>query len=120
MVDDEDWVAFVMRRYFETRGFRLDFAEELEQARALLLANDYAAVISDLRLSGAHGAEGLDLVSFARERCPGTRTVLLTAYGSPALREEAARRGADLVLEKPLALPEIERILTAFLEESPS
>ncbi len=118
LVDDDDAIAFAMRRYFSLRGFEVDCAFELEEALSMISMQRYAAVLADLRLTGVDGAEGLELVSRLRTLAPGTKAVLLTAYGSPELDDEAARRGAHAVVRKPAPLPVLERLLRNLLGEA--
>jgi ActR/RegA family two-component response regulator len=117
IVDDEEAIVFSMKRYFTAREFQVDCARELEEAQALLANVRYAAVIADLRLTGVHGAEGLEIIGFIREHCPWTRTVLLTAYGSPELEAEARSRGVDVVLRKPKPLAELAQVVLALIPE---
>ena len=112
LVDDEETIAFSIGRFLGLRGLAVDCAHELEEAQALLANVRYAVVIADLRLTGVHGAEGLEVLAYVRQHCPGTRTILLTAYGSAAVEGEAAERGADLVLHKPVPLPALARMVT--------
>lgn len=116
IVDDEESIVFAMSRYFQARGFEVDHARELEEAEALVSNVRYAVVIADLRLTGVHGAEGLEIVGYVREHCPWTKTILLTAYGSPELEEEARRRGVDLVLRKPKPLPDLAQMVFGLLQ----
>lgn len=118
IVDDEESIVFAMTRYFKARGFAVDAAREMEEAQALLVNYQYAAVIVDLRLTGVHGAEGLDIIDHIRQRCPATRTVLLTAYGSPELEAEAKERGVDAVMRKPQALPDLAQVVLSLVEEA--
>ena len=115
IVDDEEPILFAMRAYFTKRGYAVDCAREREEAEALLAAGEYAVVIADLRLTGTHGAEGLEILGFVRRRWPRTRLVLLTAYGSSELELEARRRGADAFLHKPKSLPDVERLVAGLL-----
>lgn len=118
IVDDEESISFAMARYFRSRNFEVDAARELEEAQALIANYRYDAVIADLRLTGVHGAEGLDIVAWVRERCPWTRSILLTAYVSDELKAEASSRGVDLVLRKPQSLPDLAQILLHLLGEA--
>lgn len=104
VVDDEEPILSAIREYFEPLGHGVDCARELEEAEALLSHVHYGLLIADLRLTGSHSAEGLELIRFARERSPWTRTILLTAHGSQELAREAQGRGADIFLEKPQPL----------------
>lgn len=115
IVDDEECIVFAMRRYLQLRGFEVDSARGLEEAQALVARVRYAVVIADLRLTGDHGAEGLDLIAYVRERCPSTRTLLLTAHSSPDIEAAGRERGVDLVLRKPWPLPDVAQAVMALL-----
>lgn len=115
VIDDEEPILFAAREYFEALGFQVDCATELEEAEALLSHVEYAIVIADLRLTGIYGTEGLALVRHVRERCPKTRILLLTAYGSAAVEEEARRLGVDGFLQKPKPLPDVAQIVFGLL-----
>ena len=113
IVDDEESILSAVRDYFETQArFDVDCARELEEAEALLSHVHYDLLIADLRLTGAHSSEGLELIRFARERSPWTRVVLLTSYGSPELESEAMSRGVDAFLQKPMPLSDLARLAT--------
>lgn len=96
-----------MGEYFTTQGAEGDCAQDLAEAQGFLSGGCYAAVIADLSLTGSRGAEGLELVRWARERDPSTRIIILTAYGSGETEREARRLGASAFLRKPLLLSEI-------------
>jgi len=116
VIDDEEPILFAMREYFATQGYQVDCAREMEEAEALLANLSYALVIADLCLTGAYGAEGLEIVRFVKKRFPRTRIILLTAYGSPEIEMESRRRGVDVFLHKPMPLPELAQIAARLLE----
>jgi len=120
LVDDEEPILFAMSAYFTSWAYGIDCASELEEAQALVAHVSYACVISDLRLSGTQGAEGLELVSFVRRMCVDTRVLVLTAYGSDSLERTARARGADAVLQKPIRLRELDAIVKSLLGERSS
>lgn len=115
VVDDEDYILRALEKYFETQNYKVDCARELEEAQALLTYIDYSIVIADLRLTGINGAEGLDIVRYIRERTSETRIILLTAYGSPEVEQEARRRGVDAFLYKPQPLKKLAEIIAGLL-----
>src|SRR6266550_6369335 len=78
VVDDEESILFAISDFFSLRGFIVDCAREVEEAWACLSGNHYGVVIADLRLTGIYGAEGLELVSYIREKSATTRVLLLT------------------------------------------
>lgn len=99
VVDDEDSMDRMVRRFFEFQGFRVDCAREPEEAEALLSNYRYAIVISGLRLTEAHGSEGLRILAYAHEHCPWTRAVMLAEPGHADIEDEARSRGIH-VLER--------------------
>jgi DNA-binding NtrC family response regulator len=118
IVDDEESIIFAMGRYFRARGFEVDCAREIEEAQALVANVRYSIVIADLRLTGVHGAEGLEIIGYIREHCPSTKTILLTAYGSPELEAEAQSRGVDAVIRKPKPLSDLAQTVLSLLAGS--
>jgi DNA-binding NtrC family response regulator len=107
VVDDEESIVHATAMYFRAHGWTVEVAREREEAEALLSASRFTLVIADMRLTGVHGREGLELVGFVRERCPWTKIVVLTGYVSGELADEVRQRGADLFLEKPVPLSEL-------------
>ena len=118
LVDDERDVLFGMHEYFSALSFAVDCATELEEAQALVSHVQYSAVIADMRLTGSHGAEGLDVIALVRETNPDAGILLLTAFGSPELTNEAKRRGVNAVLQKPRPLEEIARVVQSLIDNT--
>lgn len=117
VVDDEETILDALCDFFQLRGFTVDCASAIEPAEKLLEEQSYDVVIADLRLTGIDGLEGLELIEFARERSPGSRVLLLTAYGSEAVRREALARGAVGLVQKPIPLPALAEIVDQILKE---
>jgi DNA-binding response OmpR family regulator len=109
VVDDEEAIGFALKRYFERQGLEVDVTQDVDEARALVAARDYAVVMADLRLRGTCGHEGLDLIDHVRGRSPQAHCILLSAYTSEELEQAARARGARLLLRKPIGLPELWR-----------
>lgn len=118
IVDDEESILFAISDFFTHRGFEVDSARELAEAEELLGKNHYTVVIADLRLTGINGTEGLELISYVREKSPGTKILLLTAYGSQEIQAEAARRGVDAFLQKPKPLSEVANVVSSMLSHA--
>lgn len=111
IADDEDAILFAMKEYFENLGYAVDCARRKEEALALLGRAGYAVVIADLRMSAARPFDGLELAAEVKRRWPVTRTVILTAYGSPEAFEEARRVGVDAVLQKQQRLGDVADVV---------
>jgi len=119
IVDDEESICFSMSEYFGMHGYKVDTARELEEAERLLASRNYEVAILDLRLGVAHNADGLEIIKLLHERCPDTRIVVLTAYGSAEMEDEARQFGADAFLRKPKPLSQVAQVIQGLLD-SPS
>ena len=116
IVEDEESSRFAIQDYFRSFGYEVDGAADKDQAEAKLAVCSYSLVITDLRLGCGPNREGLEVVSSVRARCPSARVIMLTAFGSPEVEEEALGRGADHFLHKDRPLAELARIALDILK----
>lgn len=116
IVDDEELIVLAMQRYFRGLGYVVDSALELEEAQAMLANYAYDLVITDLRMTGIGGVEGLQIIADIHQRFPNTRVILLSAYGTPEIEREAYQRGADAFLHKPKAMMDIATVALQLLD----
>ena len=105
IVDDLKEILMTMSRYFSIHGFEVDCASEREEAEALIGANDYSVVITDLHLTPVQSNEGLELVRVLHHESPETKVIILTAYDNAEVEKEADRYGISSFLRKPVSLP---------------
>jgi len=119
VVDDEEAICFSMSEYFSMHGYKVDTASEMEEAEKLLDASDYKVVIQDLRLSLTSSSDGLEMIRSIRAHNPLTRIIVLTAYGSAEVEDEARRCGADAFLRKPKPLSQVAQVVQGLIESPP-
>jgi DNA-binding NtrC family response regulator len=119
IVDDEESICFSMSEYFSLQGYKVDTASEIDEAEKLLGATDYKVVIQDLRLTMNNSQDGLDMIKLIREQNPQTRIIVLTAYGSAEIEEEARVCGADAFLRKPKPLSQVAQVVQGLIESPP-
>jgi CheY-like chemotaxis protein len=119
VIDDEESICFSMSEYFSLHGYRVDTAQELEEAEKLIGSREYKVVIQDLRLTATRNADGLDIIKLIRGQNPFTRIIVLTAYGSSEMEDEARRCGADAFLRKPKPLSQVAQVVQGLLESPP-
>jgi len=115
VVDDEDAILFSLKSYFESYGYVVDCAREMEEAQAMLTQIRYDVVIADMRLTGSHGAQGLEIIGQVKEQCPWTSTILLSAHWTAEIEKEARSRGVVAFLQKPMPLAELAQIVFGIL-----
>jgi CheY-like chemotaxis protein len=117
VVDDEEAILLAVSDYLALRGFQVDSAGSRAAACAMLARNRYAAVIADLCLSVSDRNGGFEVLSEAHRLSETTRTLLLTAYPSPDVDQEAQQRSIDLVLVKPVPLGEVARAVQRIIRD---
>lgn len=116
VVDDEESICFSMSEYFSLHGYKVDTAREIEEAEKLVESSEYQVIIQDLRLGTTRDPDGLNVIKLAHQRYPETRIVVLTAYGSAEMEDEARRCGADAFLRKPKPLSQVAQVVQGLIE----
>ena len=89
-------------------------ASNADDAIRMLDAEDFDAVITDLRMSGKTGMSVIDK-SISVENKPVC--IMLTAYGNVEMAVEAMKRGADDFISKPVDIEKLENTLNALLQK---
>ena len=104
-MDDEFSILFAYKKVLQCPDVLIDAAESKEEALRLLDENHYQAAILDLSLHGSTGEEGFELVSLIREKYgnPKITIIMITAYGTPEIKDQAYKLGADYYFEKPVS-----------------
>lgn len=104
LVDDEPTILLTLSHLLSTKDTVVINCSSMEEAEEALSKYAFDLVIADVRLSGMYGIEGLELLSYIRKISPTTEVIIMTAYGSDEMRDDAYRRGAFHYYEKPIDL----------------
>ena len=106
IVDDEAVVAFFLMEGLKGLGEEYDVhtSGSAESALEQMQRAHFDLAVVDYRLPGL---DGLDLIRRLREISPETHTIMITAYSSPELEEEAQRLRAARYLEKPFRIQDL-------------
>lgn len=107
VVDDEHNLRMTIAANLELEGFEVVEAENGEAALALVKAQQFDLVLSDVRMPGMNG---VDLFRRVHELNPDLPVILMTAFALEGLVQEALREGAFTLLPKPF---EIEHLVAA-------
>lgn len=97
VVDDDDRLRKLLRRYLSENGYRVTTAENAEDAEAKLRGLTFDLLVLDVMMPGENG---VDLTRRLRERLP-VPILLLTAMGEAEDRITGLESGADDYLTKP-------------------
>lgn len=98
VVDDQPNMCWVISKLLTLRGHEVRTAEDGAGALATLAGFDCQVAVVDYRLPDWCG---LTLIVRMRELLPGLRAILMTSYGSAALRQRAVDEGVFAYLDKP-------------------
>jgi CheY-like chemotaxis protein len=114
IVDDEEAVCTVIERAFETLDFKCEVRTAANPFTALEQLQQYAfdLVITDHRMPQM---DGIELITIIRQINPQTGIILMTGYGTDALRQKAEALQIDGYLAKPFHLAHLLELIHAAL-----
>ena len=111
ILDDDLMVTEGLAAGLEREGRTIITCNDIESAEIVLQRCKPSHVVSDVRLSGPFGFEGLEFLHYARRHSPQSRIILMTGDAPEALQLEASERGAVAFLRKPFEVQELDVIL---------
>jgi two-component system phosphate regulon response regulator OmpR len=118
VVDDDDRIRELIKRYLAREGFRVTVAAHAEAARRVLELFDVDLLVLDVMMPGE---TGLQLTHWLRGQ-PGpkgsTPVLILTARDQPTDRIEGLSLGADDYLAKPFEPQELVLRIGAILRRT--
>ncbi len=114
VLDDDSLIREVLAERLARRGYRVDKAASLAEARRLLARTTPDLALLDVKLPDGEGTELLqELADEGAVPC-----VMMTAHGTVASAVEALKIGAEDFLEKPFTLDRLETTLRHVLERT--
>lgn len=108
IVDDERAIREACREIAVSLGYSAYMADSAEQAYRALDAQNFDAVLLDLRLPGAGGIDALRRI---KERRPEAVVVVVTGYGTVQSAVQAMKNGAYDYVTKPFSIEELKLLL---------
>lgn len=103
VVDDDDRIRELIKRFLAQRGFRITTAADAGKAQAKMRSMDFDLIVLDVMMPGMDGFELTGKVRETRE----TPILLLTARGEAEDRIKGLSLGADDYLAKPFEPEEL-------------
>ena len=98
VVDDESNLRKVLAGLLRREGYEVDTAEDGAEAWDMLVDDDYAAVVTDLRMPNL---DGMSLLKRIAQRSPELPVIIVTAHGTIDTAVEAVKLGAFDFITKP-------------------
>ncbi len=115
VVDDDADMREVVHDMLKDRGHQVTTAGSGQEALQLLGEEDYAVVLTDLRMKGL---QGLELLTEIKRLYPDINVILMTAFGSVETAVEAMKHGASDYLTKPVRKDELVRVIERVIREA--
>lgn len=115
LIEDDESIRDSMKMFLIGEGIRIDTEETAEEGIQALEKQHYDIIIIDYRLPGM---DGLMFLKLARDLCPDSFKILMTAFGSKKLFEDAAALGVDEYIEKPFTAKLIRNALARYKEKA--
>lgn len=115
VVDDDADMRELAYDMLKDRGHLVTTAGSGEEALKRLAEEDYAVVVTDLRMKGMQGNE---LLAEIKRRSPDVNVILMTAFGSVETAVDAMKHGASDYLTKPVKKDELIRVVERVIREA--
>src|SRR5262245_49405477 len=117
VVDDNPRMVTVIKRWLVRAGYQVIGVTTVQEALEALTAKGIAWVITDLMMPTG---DGMDILAYARTHHPQAKIIIMTAFGSDAMRQRAFAHGAYAFLSIPFSGEALLAILTQEPSSAPS
>ena len=104
LAEDDEIMRITLSDWLQKEAWCIDEAEDGKSALALLRANSYQLILSDIRMPGM---DGVRLLAEVQKESPETDVLLMTAYGSTEDAVECLKKGARDYVLKPFDMDDI-------------
>ena len=113
VVDDDPLMLDFLKEALLRQGYKVDTAEDGEEALRKVEEEGYDLVITDVRMPGV---DGMTVLESVKRDFADTEVVVITAYGTIRNAVEAMKMGAYDYLTKPFSVEEVEVVVQRALE----
>ena len=114
IIDDDQKIRLLLKKFLENNGFRVSDAENADQAKKIMENLVFDLLVIDIMMPGQNG---LDFLKEIRQT-NSIPTLMLTAMSSPEDRLDGLEYGADEYMTKPFEprelLLRIQNVLKRF------
>jgi len=116
IVDDEEDLTWSISKHLakDKEKYELLAVNSAKEALKVLAKFPVDLVISDIRMPEM---SGLDLLMEIRQNFPSTKVIIMTAYGSHEIQQQANDRGCFKYIEKPFEIQELRQLILNVVEE---
>lgn len=116
IIDDEENIRRVTRLTLQAAGYQVGEAGDGQRGLEAFGDGNWDAVLLDQRMPGMDGLQTLRLL---KDRQPGVRVIMATAYASIELAVDAMKLGATDFVRKPMTPEILRNAVAAALSKGP-
>jgi DNA-binding response OmpR family regulator len=113
VVEDEGQIGLVLNMILSERNFDLDYVSSLLSAQEYLERNKPSLVILDNKLPDGFG---VDFISYIKKKYPSIKIIMISGFSTA--RDVALENGADMFLEKPFSMDDVNEAIDTVLAKS--
>ncbi len=117
IVEDDLTFCLMLRTWLGKKGFSVESAPTVGDAKVKMAATKYDIILSDLRLPDD---DGMSLLKWAKERKINTPFIILTGYAEIQSAVECMKIGAKDYIPKPIKPEMLFEKMTAVMKEQES
>ncbi|HYV52994.1 MAG TPA: response regulator [Chitinophagaceae bacterium] len=110
VVEDEGQIGLVLNMILSERNFDLDYVSSLLSAQEYLEKNKPSLVILDNKLPDGFG---VDFISYIKKKYPSIKIIMISGFSTA--RDVALENGADMFLEKPFSMDNVNEAIDSVL-----
>ena len=110
VVEDQGEMCLILDLILSERKLETDYVNNLLDADEYLEKNKPRVVILDNKLPDGYG---VDFISYAKKKYPDTKIIMISGFSTA--RDVALENGADVFLEKPFSLENVNEAIDKVL-----
>lgn len=114
IVDDEQNIIWSMEKYLSKEGYFIATADSAKKGAELLNTSAFDLVITDMKMPDV---DGFQFLNWIKKNHPKSKVVIMTAFGSPSVRDSAKQMGAFRYFEKPVDLNQLRKFINETLAD---
>ena len=107
IADDEVEITTSLKSFFQSKGYQVETAFDVQGAISKLQEFNPQAVILDMKLDGVSEKSGLGVMREAKKLIPDVKIVVMSSSYSEELGKRAQELGAAQYIIKPIRLKDI-------------
>jgi DNA-binding response OmpR family regulator len=109
-VDDDGEIGLVLEMILNGKEFELDYVNSILSADEYLEKRKPSLIILDNKLPDGFG---VDFINYIRKKYPSIRIIMISGFSS--VKDVALENGADVFLEKPFSLDQLNEAIDKLL-----